>query len=204
MAILVAGFGAKSSTLTDLKSDIANGRVTKVRVTEGLQPGSSGYATVALVWWDHGAKRYAQVVELSDLEALPPSQLSDYEHVIGHVADSLPQLGGNTLEVVRVSDLGMDTTLLGWHVPDWVGWLAALVWLAGFFLLANGPQPWWATRWGWFWLLFNPLATVTLPAFLLLCGPPPGVENYGGPGKRMGGIWAFVLAAGAGALFAQA
>jgi hypothetical protein len=63
--------------------------------------------------------------------------------------------------------------------------------LSAFVLLVVGPQPWRATRWAWFWLLWTapPLGIL---AFLLLGGstrlwPPARAE------ARLTGGWAFLL-----------
>lgn len=63
--------------------------------------------------------------------------------------------------------------------------------LATLWLLVNGPQPWRATRWAWFWLAAPPLG---LLAFLLLSGPTPGLGITRPATKRLTGGKAFLLA----------
>ncbi|MBB2892973.1 hypothetical protein [Flexivirga oryzae] len=67
--------------------------------------------------------------------------------------------------------------------------------VAALFVLINGPQPRWATRWGWFWLILNPALVVTLPLFLLASGPLRPTDHPEPPtGRRLTGGWAFLLA----------
>ena len=87
------------------------------------------------------------------------------------------------------------TTASGLTV-DWRGsGLASLVTLG---LLIFGPQPRWATKWAWFWLLgIGPMSAV----FLLL-EPVPVWQNgpaYARPSRLTGG-WAFLLALFSGIL----
>ena len=45
--------------------------------------------------------------------------------------------------------------------------------VAGLLLLVGGPQPWRATRWGWFWLCFVPGGPLV---YLARSGPTPGLR----------------------------
>src|SRR5690348_3744935 len=84
---------------------------------------------------------------------------------------------GVRIEAVARFDPGQ--TLAGWRVPGWFPVAAIMLWLATVALLGNGAQPWWGTRWAWFWALFSPAAVVTVPLFLLVSGPPPGLPESG-------------------------
>ena len=67
--------------------------------------------------------------------------------------------------------------------------------IATLFVLINGPQPRWATRWAWFWLIMNPALVVTVPLFLIGSGPLRPTDGPVAPiGKRLTGGWAFFLA----------
>ncbi len=85
-----------------------------------------------------------------------------------------------------------DFAVYGFHVPWPVGGLGIAAALGALVLLIEGPEPWWATRWAWFWLLPIPLA---LPAFLLLSGPIPLLPSPRRPDRRLTGGWAFLLSA---------
>jgi len=134
------------------------------------------------------------VVQHSDETALPNAQQPDVEHVVGDLAAQLRALDGSgTLRVVT-DDRGLsNSSVAGWQTPAWVGLAAFLVWLVTLVLVFHGTEPWWATRWSWFWLLFSPLAVVGVPLFLLLSGPPPGVPAPTTVGRRLTGGWAFLL-----------
>jgi hypothetical protein len=102
--------------------------------------------------------------------------------------------GGNA--VITTEDLesySYGPTILGWRTPVWVGGALLLLWACVTALLTTGPQPWWATRWAWFWLVFSPLALLTLPLFLLISGSPPGVPQAREPGRRLTGGWASLI-----------
>lgn len=73
-----------------------------------------------------------------------------------------------------------------------VGWVALVV--AAAWLLVNGPQPWRATRWAWFWTfgLATPLGIV----FYLVLGGPTSLSHPPRPGReRLTGVLAFLLTA---------
>jgi hypothetical protein len=78
-----------------------------------------------------------------------------------------------------------------WHVPD----LAIALWLCisvgTIALLIVGREPWRATRWAWFWLLW-PAPPLGALAFLLLGGSTwqrPPVR----PARRLTGGWALLI-----------
>lgn len=86
------------------------------------------------------------------------------------------------------------TDVFGWTAPGAFG--AAAFWLlvAVIVVLAVEPEPWWATRCSWLWLVlaWPPVVGVAL---LLLSGPTPGVQPPRYPDRRLTGGWAFLLAA---------
>lgn len=68
--------------------------------------------------------------------------------------------------------------------------------VATLFVLINGPEPRWATRWAWFWLIMSPALVVTLPLFLIGSGPQRPWDTPTEPiGRRLTGGWAFLIAA---------
>ncbi len=79
---------------------------------------------------------------------------------------------------------------------DWAG--SGLVYLAILILLISGPQPRWATKWAWFWLLnVGPMAAV----FLLLEPVPVWQsEPVFARRSRLTGGWALLLALFGGAI----
>lgn len=78
---------------------------------------------------------------------------------------------------------------------DW----STLPWLAAIVLLVVGPQPRWATRWAWFWLLgAAPMAVV-----FLLVEPVPVWQTQALAGRpwRLTGGRAFLLMLAVGIVF---
>lgn len=191
--ILITTLGAAPATFTDVKAGIATGRVDEVRIVGGLSPQSTGYAHVVMFWRDQGRQRYAEVVQQSDIAAPPPAQFPETEHVIGSIEEPLRALGGDGMRIVKTESSPSGFTVAGWQVPRWLGWMILLIWLGALLLLRRGADPWWGTKWAWFWALLSPLSLLTVPAFLLLSGPPPGVPQYSEPGRRLSGGWAFLL-----------
>jgi hypothetical protein len=98
------------------------------------------------------------------------------------------------LRVVRAERTSTADGPFGWRLPSWLWGAAFLHGIAALWLLVHGPQPWRASRWGWFWLVF--LAPgVGVPAFLLLSGRPSIVSAPHPSSRRLSGGWAFLLAA---------
>ncbi|KRC92800.1 hypothetical protein ASE25_05735 [Terrabacter sp. Root85] len=185
--------GSAPSTFGDLRAGVMSGAVDEVHVSGGLPSGATGYSTVSLTWREGGRNRFAEVVEVSDPTAASPSEVGAREVVTENVAETLRRLG----DVHIVTDTWRDPgqKLAGWRVPGWLPGVGFVLWLATVALVSNGEQPWWATRWAWFWALFSPAAVVAVPLFLLVSGPPPGVPESASSGRRLTGGWAFILLA---------
>lgn len=67
--------------------------------------------------------------------------------------------------------------------------VSALIFL--FVFLVMSPQPWRATRWAWFWMVFvSPLAML---AFLTFGGRTPGIRPPADPRRRINGWWGFLI-----------
>jgi hypothetical protein len=82
--------------------------------------------------------------------------------------------------------------LLGWRVPPevQVGWV--VTWFLTVLLLVAAPRTWWATPFGWFWVMLLTVPVGAL-AFLLLAGPTPGLPARRATAWRLPGLWAFVI-----------
>lgn len=203
-ALLGSGvvLGSAPSSLADLRAGVADGRVHEVTVSGSLPPGATGFATVSLSWRDGGRNRFAEVVQVSDPTTSSPGDEDGREVVTQDVKRTLLSLDPS---LAIVSDAWPDqrATFAGWRVPGWFPAAALVAWFLAVALLVNGPQPWWATRWAWFWMLFSPAAVVTVPVFLLVSGPPPGIAATGPPGRRLTGGWAFLLMCVVGPAFGQ-
>ena len=184
--------GSAPSTFGDLRAGVMSGAVDEVHVSGSLPAGATGYATVSLTWREGGRNRFAEVVQVSDPAVSSPGDIGAREVVTENLEESLRALQPG---VRIVADTWRDPghELAGWRVPGWFAAAALVLWFATVALLFNGAQPWWATRWAWFWALFSPAAVVAVPLFLLVSGPPPGVPDTGRSGRRLTGGWAFIL-----------
>ena len=191
--VIGVAVGERTSSFQRLESDVAAGHVDLVRVAGGLPPHGTGFSVVEVHW-----RRVLFGYQTTVVEARPPKRA----HASRWGATSvIPEGVGARLAAIRpgvrvmaVSRSGSSFTVLGWQVPAWMGVAALLLWLAVVFLLGNGPRPWRATRWAWFWLVVA-AAPVGVPAFLILSGPAPPLPAPHIGARRLTGGWAFLLAA---------
>jgi hypothetical protein len=187
MFLGAAPFAERPAPLSALYEAAADGGLGTVRLTEGLPPGATGYATQDIVWRDGVFLRRTTVVVASPGES-PDTQLG--ERTSDDVAAQLRQRNPR----IRLESLdrpGQSTSVYGWNLPGWFGPALIAHTLLTLVLLVTGPEPWRATRWAWFWLLTPPIGTIV---FLLLSGPTPGLPRPARPGRRLTGGWAFLLA----------
>ena len=194
VAVCGACFGSRTATMSQLNAAITAGRVTEVRVNGALEPGASGSGLVHIFWRDGLISYVTQVVQQSDIAALPPAQFPGDQHIVGDLVAQLRSVDGSGSLQVRTdtSGLSFGPTVAGWQLPIWFGLVLMAVWLAVVALILHGPEPLWATRWAWFWLV-STSASVGVPLFLLMSGPPPGVPQPAHPGRRLTGGWAFLV-----------
>ena len=193
----------------DLQQLVASGDVDTVEVSGlGLrgpdaepteEPGPRDVVTVTVRWHDGlfdyrttVVERGARATEQSD----GSTDGSDGEaSVLGTVADDLRDLDPDVL-VETSDDSAFDEiggpTFLGFELPGWTTWVVLVVALASLFLLVNGPRPWRATRWAWFWLL-GLAPPVGILAFLLLSAPIRPLPRPRPGALPFTGGWAFIL-----------
>jgi hypothetical protein len=167
--------GERESSFADLRQAVRAGDVTQVQVTEGLAPGEHGRADVQLRWRDHLVEWAAE-----DVERQP-----------GAVEARLRALDPD-LQIERVAPRHPGGSVGDWSVAGWVVLLGLVGTISLFVVLVASPQPWRATRWGWFW----PMAAVPpvgIAAYLLLSGPTPGIPEPRDLGRRMRGGAGFAL-----------
>jgi hypothetical protein len=191
VVIAVAPIAQRPASLSALYEAAENGRLGTVRLTEGLPPGATGYVTQHVVWRDAWwVLRRTSVVVVSPGER-PPAELSEPRaRTTDDVAAQLRQRDRR----VRLASMDREPSSFsvhGWTLPGWVGPALIVHTLLTLFVLVNGPEPWRATRWAWFWLLTPPIGTMV---FLVLSGPTPGLPRPRGRGRRLTGGWAFLLA----------
>jgi hypothetical protein len=189
--------GERATSMAAFDEAVSAGRVHTVRLDGGLPPGTSGSALVEVRWRD---RLIARVAEVRQVSADQGSQSSSGESrtVVGDLPSQL-SLAHPGLRVDSHPDepyrSGLSGDVLGRHLWGWPALAPAALALAGLFLLINGPQPWRATRWAWFWIGFTPLlGGIGVLAFLVLSGPTPLVPAPR-TSRRLRGGWAFVIMA---------
>jgi hypothetical protein len=184
LALTTVLVGQRPASLEDLRAGIEAGEITEVRVSEGLEPGATGYATQAVVWRNGLLGHRTEGWQLSPGVDAP----SGGEPVLG--PDLAGELRAEGVRVLPLADRSAHSQVAGWQVPQQVGLLLFAEWVVTLFLLVGGPVPERATRWAWFWLNSGPFGVL---AFLLLSGPFPGVPAPRPGARRLTGGWAFLL-----------
>lgn len=185
--------GLRVASYGDLRTAVASGRVSSVEVYGVLNADATGSSTVQIAWSDAGQRRYTEVRQVrgdAQVSVTPSGDLSTVDPVADLTALD-PGLNVTALDIPPVQS--WSSLIPGWRGPAWLGVAGLALWLLVVMTAFQGPEPWWATRWAWFWLLFSPAAVVTVPAFILLSGPPPGVQASSHPGRRLTAPWAFAL-----------
>lgn len=182
--------GERESSLDDLTAALADGHVHQVTVAGGLRPGSTGFTTQQVRWRGGPVAYVAEVVQRSPHDAARGNVPSGLPVVRQDIGDRLEQRFPD-IAVTRAPVRYAGSTLGEWRVPDWVAVSGFALFVLTLVLLAGGPEPRWATRWGWFWTmaLAPPFG---IPAYLLLGRPrtrPPE-----GPDRRVTGFPALMLA----------
>lgn len=194
------GWGERPATPADLEAALGVGRVSTVQVRGSIPPGATGSISQEARWRE-GWRRFRTDVRLvagsepAGAPADPGVPVTTRD--LGDVVRSLdPAVRVERPDFPSGARAGVD--LVGVTAPGWVLVLVLFQGLAGLFVLVNGPPPWRATRWGWFWLSWLPFGWT---AFLLLSGPLRVSTGWPGVGRsRLGGGWAFVLSLALGAV----
>lgn len=187
---------AREVSLGDLEQDLAEGRVTAIEV-ERAEPGDSIQGSFGLRW-DAGL-----VDSFARYEYDPSVGVDDAAPLLDQArADGVP------VQVVSLSEYPVrdDVTREGWFAETfgaWFGILGLLAIAASLAVLISDRQPWFATKWAWFWLVWA--IPVLWVAFLALEPRPLRLSaRWAAAGRsvpllrdgsgRLTGVWAFVIA----------
>jgi hypothetical protein len=185
--------GERASTLAELRSAVAAGEVRAVQVAGGFpdKAGHTGYAQLDLHWREGHQGRFVEVREARPLSASDDE--SDLQVVkAGEVDRLLASQPGLRVEQVETNESGF--TVSGVRMPSWMVWAGFCLGMATLGLLIEGPEPWRATRWAWFWAFGIP-APIGVLAYLVL-GGPTGLSRQPRPGAdRLTGGWSYLLCA---------
>jgi hypothetical protein len=190
--VLAVATGERTTSWSELRSLVASGDVDAVRITGELSGRSTGFATVK-VHWRHGSLRHvAEVVQIRGAAqpARAPRGGEEGLPVVRERPSTLLTELQPDLRVTRDRQYESGGQLAGWWVSPPLALGAFMLFVTGLGLLIAGPQPWRATRWGWFWLQLPPIGTI---AFLLLAGPTPGLPGPRNEHRRLTGGWALLL-----------
>lgn len=195
LTLCAIALGARTTTsYAELARQVAAGDVDDVQVEGDTAAPDEGLTSIVLVQWRSGLVDH--VVEVAQLgPGASDSTDGDLEPVRGSVVDDL-RARSDSVEVA-VTDGPFTTPVTsgpvrGWAVPGWVLLTGTLVWIGGLFLLVNGPRPWRATRWAWFWLL-GLVPPLGLLGFLVLSGPARPIPRPRPRALPFTAGWAFLL-----------
>jgi hypothetical protein len=190
VAATTLALGERSSSLDELQAEIADGHVSRVEVSGILHPGSRGFTTQQVRWQRGPVGFVAEVVQRSPEGHVRPRSNPDLP-VLREDVGTLLQRQHQDLSVTRSAVRHPGGSMGDWLMPGWVVALALVLGLLTLGLLMGGPEPRWATRWGWFW--FVALAPpFGVPAYLILGRPRERVPV--GTDKRVTGLPALVMA----------
>lgn len=207
--ILVVGTmvaGEHRASLGDFDSAVRSGRVQEVDVVGAMRAtGWTGYVTVELRWRDGLMRQVSEITQVSEAQGAQAAPGTASSRVaVGDVGAYLAK----AYPGLRVRDGGASTASMRWGgplgtwVPAWITLGALALVLAAIMMAGWSDEPWRATRWGWFWLLFSPFGFFVVPLFALFSGPTPAFSRR--PGARLRGGWAFLLSVVLGGLWQSA
>ena len=161
------------STLGQLYADLDRGSVSQVRVVGDVLPPTSTGSALQEVTWRTGSRAWrVELVQVrgSDGGALMASRAErTTDDVVQQVRARSPEVD---LEVSG-SRTGVSAQAFGVSYSGAAALPVVVLTVAGLLLLVGGPQPWRATRWGWFWLCFVPGGPLV---YLARSGPTPGLR----------------------------
>jgi hypothetical protein len=145
---------------------VAAGRVHTVRLAGDLSAGESGFSLVEMHWHDRLFDRVSQVQQVSSDDVSSPNSGDSDRVVVGDLASHLSNVHPG-LRVIREPDAVHHSVssdiAMRWRVPAWIALINLLAWLTTLSVVINGPEPWRATRWAWFWISTDGVST-SLPS----------------------------------------
>lgn len=173
LACAAAGLHQAGSTLGQLYADLDRGSVSQVRVVGVvLPPGSTGSALQEVTWRTGSRAWRVELVQVrgSDEGALPASRA---ERTTDDVVQQVRARSPETDLEVSGPRTGVVARAFGVAYAGVAALPIVVLTVAGLLLLVGGPQPWRATRWGWFWLCLVPGGPLV---YLARSGPTPGLR----------------------------
>ncbi|SEE97336.1 hypothetical protein [Ruania alba] len=197
LAAVPAATQAYDEPLHQLRADLETGRVTSMEI-ERPEPGMGAEGQFA-VRWDAGLFDSITRYEYSS------------ERDIDEGAELVAQARAAGVDVALV-DLDNDVVAIDGLFARQLAPVVLLGWIGALVFLAKGPQPWFATKWAWFWL------TAAIPALwlvFLLAEPRPlwlsarlaragrePVQLLQQRDARLTGGWAFLIGCVASSILA--
>ncbi|MGO4257454.1 hypothetical protein [Marmoricola sp. RAF53] len=186
--------GERTADWDDLRDLVRSSKVTQVEIDGELLAGETGFTAVN-VRWSRGHLRY--VTTVGQVRGQEPDECGDEDacYEVDTTLDRAPSAVLTDLQpdlLIRRSGSGsyVDDTILGFSAPMVLALPATILAVGMLAVLIAGPQPWWATRWAWFWLISTPIGTA---AFLVMSGPAWLLRPPRHPERRLTGGWAILL-----------
>ncbi|QIK72108.1 hypothetical protein G7070_07285 [Propioniciclava coleopterorum] len=190
LGVIVVLVGARPASWGELTAAVRAGDVVAVTVEgDDVGPEAVGHMAAVVLWTQGPWRHHTDVlVRLGDPEQGTGPTDTRLEIVEGSVQEALRALRPD-LEITSKPAARTVGLLAGWRVPiGLVAW-PLVVAAATLGLLIAGPEPRFATRWAWFWLLISPLAAVVALAFLTQAA----VTAHRPTERRLTGGWAFLI-----------
>lgn len=194
-AALAPIFGVKMQPLGSLVDAGMAGRAHDVTVAGALGRDSTGSRLIQVRWTEGGRHYLAEAVQerAADGDGTTVSS-AELPRIKGDVTDYLRSATGDqSLQVGSGESMWSDGEVMGYRFEPWLAALPVLWAIGMLVLLAAGPEPWWATRWAWVWVVLGPWGVLGSLAFLAMSGPPPGLR-IGSPVHRRVTGWVMLVA----------
>lgn len=183
--------GERASTWAEVRTLVATGEVNAVRVVGELTDRGTGYSVVEVHWRRDPIRYRNEVVQVLGNGGRGPDAAHESATGVLHEPPSSRLTGLQPeLQVTRDQDRSNSEPLLGWMVPSWLAFLAALLFVPGLAVLIAGPTPGRATRWacpGYRCPRSGGSCSCWLP------GPLPAFPHPRSRHRRLTGGWAFLL-----------
>lgn len=209
VVVTVFAVGNAPSTYGDLLHGLRTGTIGTVRIDgaiggpDGIPPTVEGEASVRFTWRDRWGGHYVDVIQSipprnadtsgpensSSGQTLPTSSSEQKERIVGRVDTPLRAASaGRDVDLTWRETPSSSSYIADHEVPGALLPLALVVAWGLLFTLFAGPEPRWATRWGWLWLSASGIGVLATPLFLVL-----GARPTHRAARRLNGWWAFLV-----------
>lgn len=191
--VLAVGYGDRPSSYSALESAIRAGKVNRVDIAdEPTGPIRGSWTLEVTLSWRRGLIGHTTTVTETNSGASPRPRYGATAVIHGKVSSRLRAQGVDVHSRSTPSSSSSTGFLPGWTLPGWTLLPLLAVLFGTLVSIGASPEPWRATRWAWFWLVFL-ASPIGLIAYVLLSGPAPFVREPA-TNRRLTGGWALLLA----------